>query len=260
MWGGGTVSDVCTTRVLCDTAVVAQPPALDYVRGRVPIYTITGAAKLLDVPASTFATWVNGYVRKPAGRKPVVGAGMVTRIGVPANGPSIPFVGLIEGMALAAFRRQHEIPFPRIRAVVTELEAKLGLEHALASRHLYILGPKLLYDYAHQAADPDLMDLVELDHGQAVFAPVVHDYLRRVTYDESGWAERLRVPIYRNAEVYADPRHGSGEPFFAPSGIPVLDVVGRYIGGDSIQLLSQDYDIPEEQIAEAVEIEQGRAA
>lgn len=245
---------------MCDTTAVAPPPALDYVRGRVPLYTIAGAATLLGVPSSTFTTWVNGYVRRPPGRKTVIGAGMVTKIGVPGNGPSIPFVGLAEGMALAAFRRRHEIPLPRIRAAVTELEEKLGLEHALASEHLYILGPKLLYDYAHRADDPDLIDLVELDRGQAVFAPVVRDYLRQLTYDDVGWAERLRVPIYRRAEVYADPHHGSGEPFFAPSGIPVLDVVGRYIGGDPIRLLSKDYDIPEEQITEAVEIAQRRAA
>jgi len=184
---------------------------------------------------------------------------MVTRIGVPGHGPSIPFVGLAEGMALAAFRRQHEIPLPRIRAAVTALEEGVGLTHALASSHLYSLGPKLLYDYAQQADDPYLMDLVELDAGQAVFAPVVRDYLQ-VVYDDAGWAERLRVPIYRHANVYADPHHASGEPCFAPSGVPVLDVVGRYVGGDPVDLLSEDYGIPAEQITEAIEIAQRPAA
>jgi uncharacterized protein (DUF433 family) len=179
---------------------------------------------------------------------------MVTRLSVPGRGPSIPFVGLAEGMALAAFRRQHEIPFPKIRAAVTALESGLELTNALASKHLYLLGPKLLYDYAEQAHDPSLMDLVELDHGQAVFAPLVREYLTQVVYDEDGWAEQVRVPIYREAEVYVDPYHGSGEPYFAPSGVPVIDVVGRHVGGDSIRLLSEDYGIPEEQITEAVEV------
>jgi uncharacterized protein (DUF433 family) len=246
---------------MCQTASVASSPAaLDYVRGRVPLYTIAGAARLLGVPASTFYTWVHGYERRPPRRKPVYGAGIVTRISVPGHGPSIPFVGLAEGLALAAFRRQHEIPLPRIRAAVTELEAGVGLTNALASRHLYLLGPKLLYDYAQRADDAWLMDLVELDRGQEVFAPFVREYLQRVEYDDDGWARRLRVPIYSHAEVYADPHHASGEPFFVPSGVPVLDVVGRYAGGDAVGLLAEDYGIPEDQITEAVEIAQQRPA
>jgi uncharacterized protein (DUF433 family)/DNA-binding transcriptional regulator YdaS (Cro superfamily) len=246
--------DVCHT-----PAVAASLAALDYVRGRVPLYTVTGAARLLGVPPSTFSTWVNGYERNPPGRKPVIGAGMVTRISVPGRGPSIPFVGLAEGAALAAFRRRHEIPFPRIRAAVTALESGLGITNALASMHFYSLGPRLLYDYARQADDAWLMDLVELDTGQAVFAPIVREYLQ-VAFDDDGWVERLRVPIYRRAVVYADPHHASGEPFFEAGGVPVLDVIGRYLGGDPVGLLSQDYGIPEEQITEAIGIAQPTAA
>jgi uncharacterized protein (DUF433 family) len=162
-------------------------------------------------------------------------------------------------MTLAAFRRRHKIPLPRIRAAVMRLEAGLGITNALASEHLYSLGPRLLYDYAQQANDPWLMDLVELDGGQAVFAPIVRDNLQ-VVYDDDGWAERIRVPIYKQADVYADVDHGSGQPYFAPSGVPVDDILGRYNGGDSVDLLSEDYGIPEAQIAEAVELAQRAAA
>lgn len=245
---------------MCHTAGVApSPAALDYVRGRVPLYTITGAASMLGVPPATFSTWVNGYIRKPPGRKPVVGAGMVTRFNVPGQGPSIPFVGLAEGMTLAAFRQRHKIPLPRIRAAVARLEAGLGITNALASEHLYSLGPRLLYDYARRANDPWLMDLVELDGGQTVFAPVVRDHLQ-VVYDDDGWVERIRVPIYERADVFADVEHGSGQPYFSPSGIPVDDVLGRFHGGDSVDLLAEDYGIPETQIAEAVELAQRLAA
>jgi uncharacterized protein (DUF433 family) len=250
-----------TTCLVCQTAGVApSPAALDYVRGRIPLYTISGAAALLGVPGSTFHTWVSGYERRPAGRKPVYGAGMVTRISVPGRGPSIPFVGFAEGMALAAFTRKHQIHLAKVRSAVTALESGLKLTNALASKHLYVLGPKLLYDFAEQAHDPSLMDLVELEHGQAVFAPVVREYLSQVVYDEDGWAAQVRLPIYRRAEVYVDPQHGSGEPYFAPSGVPVKDVVGRHLGGDPVDLLARDYDVPEEQITEAVEIAQRPAA
>ncbi len=246
---------------LCHTAAVApSPAALDYVRGRVPLYTIAGAARLLEVPPSTFATWVNGYERPRPGRPPVVGAGMITRISVPGHRPSIPFVGLVEGYSLAAFRRQKHIPLPQVRRGVAALESGLKLEHGLASRHLYSVGARLLYDYAQTRGDVDLMDLVELDAGQAVFAPLVRDYLQRIVFDEDGWPARVRLPGYEVANVWVEPYLASGEPYFAPSGVPVLDVVGRSIGGDPIDLLSDDYGIPAEQISEAVEIAQQRPA
>ncbi len=237
-----------------------SPAALDYVRGRVPLYTITGAARLLGVPPSTFATWVNGYRRLRPGRPSVVGAGMVTRIGVPGRGPSIPFVGLVEGLALAAFRRQKDVPFPEIRRGVAALEAGLKLDHGLASKHLYRLGARLLYDYAETAGDYDLMDLVELNGRQAVFAPLVRDYLEQIVYDEDGWATRVRLPEYKVADIWVEPYLASGEPYFYSSGVPVRDVVSRRLAGDPLDLLAADYDVPPEQIAEAVDKAPSRSA
>ena len=43
-----------------------------------PLYTVTEAARYLDVPASTFATWTHGYRRRPAGRREAVGRPVLT--------------------------------------------------------------------------------------------------------------------------------------------------------------------------------------
>jgi hypothetical protein len=48
---------------------------------------------------------------------------------------TIPFVGLAEGMVLAAFR-ETGLPLQRIRPALERLEPEMGLEHALASEHL----------------------------------------------------------------------------------------------------------------------------
>lgn len=59
----------------------------------------------------------------------------------------MPFVGLAEGVVLAAIRRQGVL-LRRIRPSIDALRAELGIEHALASRKLYTDGAELLYDYA----------------------------------------------------------------------------------------------------------------
>ena len=37
-------------------------------RFEAPLYTVAEAARALDVPATTFATWAKGYIRHPPGR------------------------------------------------------------------------------------------------------------------------------------------------------------------------------------------------
>ena len=69
----------------------------------VPLYTLAEAARALDVPSSTFATWAKGYERRPPGRRIVRGAPIVTAFEAPAGYPSVPFIGLAEGMVLAAY-------------------------------------------------------------------------------------------------------------------------------------------------------------
>jgi len=45
-----------------------------------PLYTVTEAARCLDVPASTLATWTHGYRRNAPGRPEVVGAPILTAV------------------------------------------------------------------------------------------------------------------------------------------------------------------------------------
>ena len=38
-----------------------------------PLYTVAEAARMIDVPPSTLATWTKGYLRDRAGRSPAIG-------------------------------------------------------------------------------------------------------------------------------------------------------------------------------------------
>src|SRR4051812_8713437 len=115
-----------------------------------PLYTVTEAASYVGVPRSTFDTWVRGYRRTPKNRSPVYGDPLLTSVS--EHGLSIPFVGLVEGMVLAAFR-ETGLPLQRIRPALDRLRAENGLEYALASEHLYTDGAELFYDYAQSHGD-----------------------------------------------------------------------------------------------------------
>jgi hypothetical protein len=76
--------------------------------------------------------------------------------------PIVPFVGLAEGMVLAAIRRKG-VQLQRIRPALKVLTNNLGLEHALASRALYTDRAEILYDFAETIDDsPEAGDVLEV--------------------------------------------------------------------------------------------------
>ena len=71
---------------------------------QVPLYSVAEAARFLGVANTTFSSWAKGYVRRSPDRKPVSTAPVLSTI-PSADGASVPFVTLVEGMVLAARRR-----------------------------------------------------------------------------------------------------------------------------------------------------------
>lgn len=57
---------------------------------------------------------------------------------------------------------------------------------------------------------------------------------------------------YGRAVILQDPRHEGGRPYFRTSGVAIADVYGRYVAGDSIEFLAEDYGIPIDQVTDAL--------
>lgn len=231
-------------------------------RFEVPLYTLAEAGRALGVPPTTFVTWAKGYRRPRPGRKPVVGAPVVTAFEMPRGQPSVPFIGLAEGMVLAAVR-QAGVPLQRVRPALDVLSSEIGLEHALASKALYTDGAELLFDYAQhrkgEAADA-ARELVIVRSGQRVFHAVIEQYLRRIVYATDGYARLIRLPAYEHAEVVADPKRSFGQPIFAHGGARVSDVLQLFWAGEDIETLSQEFGVPEPDVEDALRAASRRAS
>lgn len=232
-------------------------------RFSVPLYTVAEAATNLGVPGQTFSRWAHGYVApRPTGR-PTVSPAVVTALPGKRGAPVIPFVGLAEGMVLAAIRRAG-VPLQRIRPALAVLSEELGVAHALASRRLYTDGAEVLYDYADTTTDADvrhdLAGLVVVRSGQRVFSDVVASYLRRITYAEDGWPARVELPAYQVAKVVADPAVNFGQPYFARGGVRVEDVLDRWYAGEPWADLAADFGIPPDEIEDAIRVSKQRPA
>jgi uncharacterized protein (DUF433 family) len=234
-------------------------------RFTVPLYTLAGAARALGVPTSTFATWALGYRRTPPGRQPVIGEPIVTAVRGDdgRRNPVVPFVGLVEGMVLAAIRKRG-VPLQRIRPALKVLTENIGLEHALASRSLYTDGAEILYDYAEAAGDSPAgrgaRELVVVRHGQRVIAEVVEDYLHRIQYAPDGYARLIHLPQYRQAEVIADPSRSFGQPIFGRGGARVSDALQRFWAGEDLEVVAQEFGVQLADLKDALRIASRPAA
>ncbi len=215
------------------------------------LFTVTEAAVYLGVPPSTFQTWVRGYERRSPGHKPVVGKAIVASVSVPLGHPNIPFIGLAEGLVLAAFRKAG-VPLQRIRPALERLDQEIGLEHALASKRLYTDGAEVLYDFAAKDEEEAIRELVTVRSGQRVFIPVIRDYLRRITYAPDRWARQVVLPGYEAARVIVDVQRAFGRPIIESARLPVEEVVDRWLAGDSISELVRDFGLTQDHAEDVI--------
>ncbi|MCO5989375.1 DUF433 domain-containing protein [Actinoallomurus spadix] len=229
-----------------------------------PLYGIAEAADYLAVPASTFTTWAFGYERRRPGGALVSVRPVITAVR-PARrkDPAVPFVGLAEAYALAAFRHAG-VPLQRIRPAIDALKRELGLEHALASRQLFTDGAEVLYDYAEHAADTpggiSARELVVVRNNQRVFAEVVEEYLRRVEFADDGYAQMIRLPQYRVADVLIDAEHAFGRPRFAHGGAKLEDVLDLFQAGEPIQAVAEEFGLTQVEVEDALRVATRAAA
>ncbi len=222
------------------------------------------AARIVDVPPSTMASWAKGYVRRLAHRADVSGGPVITFRPSSGQGePSIPFVGLAEALVLSAVRRSG-VPMQRIRPALVQLQKDIGVEHALASRKLSTDGAELLYDYGQRregtAEGSAATDLVVLRNGQRVFVETVEKYLRHIRYAADGYVELIRVPAYEQANVVADPKRSFGAPIFERGAARVEDVLQRFWAGESISQLNREFGVPVDQLEDVLRVASRRAA
>jgi uncharacterized protein (DUF433 family) len=229
-----------------------------------PLYGIGEAAGYLLIPPSTLTTWAYGYERQTADSHRVVAKPVITAIRPQHSGDAaVPFIGLAEAYALSAFRGAG-VPMQRIRPAIEVLARELGLQHALASKRLYTDGAEVLFDYATNAGDTpegeSARELVVVRNNQRVFTEVVQAYLRRIDFAADGYAQLIRLPQYRTANVTIDPDHGFGRPRFARGGASVEDVIDLFRSGEPVDAVADEYGLARDEVEDAIRVATRAAA
>jgi uncharacterized protein (DUF433 family) len=228
------------------------------VQSRTLLYGIGEAAGYLSVPSSTLTSWAYGYKRHVQGGGTSTARPVITAVRPEhRDEAAMPFIGLGEAYALAAFRKAG-VPMQRIRPPIDVLARELGLAYALASRRLYTDGAEVLYDYAQHAGDTpegDLArELVVVRNGQRVFTEVVDQYLSKVDFANDGYARLIRLPQYRVAEVTVDPEHAFGRPRLTHGGTKVDDGIDLFLAGEPVDTVAAEFGLTRDEVEDVLRV------
>lgn len=66
--------------------------------------------------------------------------------------------------------------------------------------------------------------------------------------------------MYERAEVVADPRRSFGQPIFVRGGARVSDVVDRFLAGESLHVVAEEFGIPQAELEDVIRAASRRAA
>jgi uncharacterized protein (DUF433 family) len=228
---------------------------LDKLR-RTPAYPFVEGAHYLGLPVSTLRAWClgQGYAYKGKRRS-------FKRI-IELDGKSgegLSFLNLVEAHVLAAIRRVHGVPLPKVRSALAFVSEKLGVERPLAHVQFQTDGVDLFVDQLGQ-----LLNVSK--SGQVEIAEFLRAHLKRIERDPSGVPIKL-YPFTRKsiageppAPVEIDPRVSFGRPVLRGKGVPTAVLADRFKGGDTLQDLAGDYGVSTEEIEEAIRCEFDRRA
>ena len=229
-----------------------EPAALapDDLRLARPIFTLRETGGYLGVAKSTLHQWA-----RPTGdRSPLITV-------FPAHGreATVPFIGFAEAFVLSAFRRAG-VPLQRgppggRRAVARDRPRTRAGVGAPLHR-----GAEVLFDFATERRDDELLELVVVRTGQKQFSELIRAYLQRITYGHDGWASQVQLPIYGRARVIVDPHSAFGLPLVTDGGARVEDLVDRFLAGDTISDIADDFGVPFDHVEDVIRVATRTAA
>lgn len=214
-------------------------------------YSVMEAAHYLRIPRTTIRDWVSGrHYRSTAGvrfSRPI--------IQVPDPGVQLlSFMNLVEIHVLDAIRRKHDIPLEKVRTAMNYLSKQFPSQHPLADQEFVTDGLNLFIEKFSQ-----LINISQ--EGQLAIQEVLQAHLHRIDRDFKGIPVRL-YPFTRKRDlrvepktIVIDPQVSFGRPVLAGTGIPTAVIAERYIAGESVDDLADDYGRRRLEIEEAIRCE-----
>jgi len=227
-------------------------------RSEQPAYRASEASAILGIPKATILAWCfgQGYVRQDGTPK------SFTPLVRPASVPSraLSFKNLCELHVLGVIRRHHGIRMPVVRKSLDYVEKHLHTKSPLVAEQFLTNGVDLFIEKA-----TELLNVSR--NGQLALRGQFADALARIQRGPNGSVVRLfpysRIGTSSGAQpqaIMVDPTIAFGRPVLVGAGVTTEVIKDRFLAGDSLSEMANDYRVSEDEIAEALRFGQRQAA
>lgn len=219
-----------------------------------PAYSVSEAAQYIHTPPSTLNSWFSGAASLP----PV--------FDFPEGSRLLSFRNLVEAHVLSSIRSQG-VSLQKMRRAIAYMKNEYDSAHPLIEVDMETDGTDVFVDQLtlDGLGNPVVESVTQ--EGQIVLKELLRRYLKRIERDEGvavgflpfidppgsdseGWSAADDAAV-----VVINPRISFGRPVIRGTGIPTAVLAERYQGGDSFEMLSQDYGQEPNIIEDAIRFE-----
>ncbi len=223
---------------------VAVPELLDR-----PMYEYAQAAHLLQMSASTLRWWLEGRDDyRPVLREKPTGSGVLT------------WGEFVEARYVRAYRKDHNVSLQHIRLFIDRLRHETGARYPLATEKPWVGPGRRLLLNAQRDLDPTLWSVYEPVSGQYLLTAPAQSFLDVVVFEpveDESIVRRLR-PAGAASPVVIDPDLRAG--LASVDGISTAVIKELFDAGDTIEAISEDYDLDVSRTIAALDYELTLAA
>ncbi len=220
------------------------------------IYSVPDAARLSDVSTWRIRRWLKGYKfrtkKKHEHHSPPLWHGQLEPID---QSLALGFMDLIEirfvdaflkaGVSWSMLRRAHE------RGVELFNNA-----HPFCTNRFVTDGREVFVELHKETGESTLVEIVRSQH---VFAQIIKQFLKDLEFSDGDVLLRWR-PTTSKRLVVLDPSRNFGRPIVVQHSVPTEVLARAAKACESIQEVSRWYEVPQDEIEDAVEFEQKLAA
>lgn len=161
------------------------------------------------------------------------------------------YMQLVE-VAFVAFFRQIGVPMPRIRSAKEYVAQTFRAEYPFVQLEFKTEGFHVLMDYQQFYPAHEFRKAIVADsNGQLAWTDLLGEKFAEFDYEHE-LALRWH-PAGRNSPVVLDPRVAFGAP--TVQGLPTWTLKGRYLAGEEVDEIVDDFDLARELVIEGLRFE-----
>ena len=217
------------------------------------IYTLSTAAKVLEMSPQKMRRWINGYTYYNSNREyRSIEPLLKPEFEYDNKDVIISFLDLVELLFIKSFIG-YNISIQKIREAAIKASKFLNTSHPFAIQKMYTDGKTIFANLAKEESDPSLLDLLTEQYqlGEIIESTLYNciDFSIYDTIAERWW------PLGKNNDIVLDPSRNMGQPILHLYNIKTELIYQLYKSNHSINEICDWYEIDKDSIEAAINFE-----